>query len=124
MDKKMKYILACLIVVLLVCIIPFPKKIDGTFPTIDQDGKDTVVTVKGTYYDYLIRKDQFDGVLIDETGVEYPSVEKSNVISETSVNDKVALPINFVYDDGKKVLFATAWFETDLTGIIYCVFMD
>ena len=123
--KNKKIILACLaVVILLICVVPFPKKIDGTFPTIDQDGKDTVVTVKGTYYDYLIRKDQFDGVLIDETGFEYPSIKKQGIISETSINDKMALPIGFAYSDGKNALFVNTYFETDLTGIIYCIFMD
>lgn len=123
--KNKKLILSCLIaVVLLICIVPFPKKIDGTFPTVDQDGKDTVVTVKGTYYDYLIRKDQFDGVLIDETGFEYPATGKMSSISKTTIQDKEALPISFVYFDGKVSLFVTAYFDVDLSKIHYCVFMD
>ena len=122
--KNRKHIIRCLIVIiLLVCILPFPKKIDGVFPTIDQDGKDTIVTVKGTYYDYLILHDKFSGVLIDETGFEYPSVKNQDIISETSVNDKIALPIEFAYFNGENAEFVTAYFEEDLTEIIYCIFM-
>lgn len=122
---KKRLVGACVIIVLLlVCIVPVPKKIDGTFPTINQDGNNIIVTVKGTYHNYLIRKDQFDGVLIDETGFEYPAIKKQGVISETSINDKKALPIGFAYSDGENASFATAYFEADLTGIIYCVFMD
>ena len=123
MKNKKHIIIGLIVIILLVCMTPFPKKIDGVFPTIDQDGKDTIVTVKGTYYDYLIRRDKFNGVLIDETGFEYPSIKKQGVIAETSINDKMALPIGFAYSDGKNSEFVTAYFETDLTEIIYCVFM-
>ena len=120
--KTKKHISICLIVIiLLVCTLPFPKKIDGVFPTIYQDGKETIVTVKGTYYDYLILHDKFNGVLIDETGFEYPSVKKQDIISETSVNDKIALPIQFAYVYEGKAEFVTAYFEEDLAEIIYCI---
>lgn len=112
------------VVLPVICFVPFPKKIDGTFPTLNQDAQDTIVTVKGTYYNYLIRKDKFDGVLIDETGFEYPAMGEESKISKSTIKDEEALPIHFVYDDGKKVLFATAWFKTDLSGIHYCVFID
>lgn len=50
--------------------------------------------------------------------------KKQGIISETSINDKKALPIGFAYSDGKNTSFATAYFEADLSGILYCVFMD
>lgn len=56
--KHKKLILGCLIVVvLIVCLVTIPKKIDGSFPCMNQDRNDIVVTVKGTYYNYLIRRD-------------------------------------------------------------------
>lgn len=125
--KHKKLILGCLIVlVLIVCLVPIPKKIDGSFPCMNQDRKDIVVTVKGTYYNYLIRKDQFKGVLIDEKGFEYPSIEKQRIEPDT-FKDKTTLGIHFAYidfEDEMRTYFASAYFEENLEEIYYCVLMD
>ena len=125
---KKTLIIGIVVLLLVICIVPIPRKIDGTFPCMDQDGKETVVTVKGTYYNYLIRKDQFEGVLIDENGFEYPSIGKQKIIPDT-FKDKTTLGIHFAYtdysnEDAMNVLFVSAYFEEDLKSIYYCVFLD
>ena len=95
---KKALIIGIVVLLLVICIVPISRKIDGAFPCMDQDGKETVVTVKGTYYNYLIRKDQFEGVLIDENGFEYPSIGKQKIIPDT-FKDKTTLGIHFAYTD-------------------------
>lgn len=124
----MKKVMIVGLVVLLVAVylIPIPRKIDGSFTCMNQDGMDTVVTVKGTYYNYLMRKDRFDGVLIDEKGFEYPSIENQRIEPDT-FKDKTTLGIHFSYidfEDEMKTYFASVYFYEDLDGIYYCVFID
>lgn len=65
-----KWLLTGIPVILLVaavCLLPFPKKMDiaqgGVLWKCDmpEEAQSTTVTIKGTYWDYLLLEDKFDG---------------------------------------------------------------
>lgn len=60
---------AVALVIVLICLLPWPRSISVTHPAViwrcssPEEEQLTTLTVNGTYYDYLIREDNFKGTL-------------------------------------------------------------
>lgn len=72
--------LLLLLLVAAACLLPLPRKLDATQAAIlwrsgsPEDVQSTTVTISGTYWDFLLREDKFDGSIrveaLPETNAE------------------------------------------------------
>ena len=67
LNNKVLMGLLLLLLIAAVCLLPFPKNMDITQAAIlwrssnPEDVQSTTVTLQGTYWDYLLLEDKFDG---------------------------------------------------------------
>lgn len=127
MKTRKIFIYILVAVILFACIFPFPKKIDNSFRTLDQNNNEITITIKGTCYFYLIRRDKFDGILIDENGKEYPAVQKQDLEKiPIGVEENLAIPVNFAYldIDAMETEFVNVYFDEKMENVYQCAFIE
>ena len=126
MKNKKISIWVIVLLFLTVSIFPYKKDINNLYNTTDYGGKKITVGIKGTYHNYLIRKDTFKGTLTDEAGRKYVAVDKMDLIEQTiGLKEEVAMGVTFVSQDinMQETSFAIVYFDKKFESVYQCDFI-
>ncbi len=124
MKKIILIIIALLAAALLVCVLPLPSGVSKTMSGVwlrDDGSSQTVsLSVDGTLYRYLLRRDKWVG-RIDIPGVfEREGDEKIELDVSGSYNDVCLSPV-FLYDRGLNSyhVYGTLFFDKHMNSLVF-----
>ncbi len=111
--RRWIFALIALPLIAIVLLLPFPRRIDHTIPATlwtsgqpDAGSQVTQVRVQGTYYDYLVKHDRFEGTIVSPDMEIFPENAAINVKLDdsgliTAVDSEHFLRTRgFMYADG------------------------